>query len=96
MGVSLRYEAVMHPCKVNMGELVTGLVIYVDCTNFVMGNWHNFHQTYQQNSSALSTKELVTGLVICVDSAILPPVGGRVTNQFTIFTKLVSKIPQPL
>ena len=42
-----------------------------------------------------STKELVTGLVICVDLANLPWVGGRVANQITIFTKLVSKIPQP-
>ena len=42
----------MLSCEVSMADLVTGLVIHVDCANFVMGKWHNFHQTYQQDSSA--------------------------------------------
>jgi len=39
--------------------------------------------------------ELVTGLVICVDSANLPWVTGRVAVSIDKFTKPVSKIPKP-
>jgi len=46
----------MLSCEVNMAELVTGVVIHVDCGNFVMVKWHNFHQTSQQNSTALKVK----------------------------------------
>ena len=54
--IALRYVHGIFSCEVSMAELVTGLVIHVDCANFVMGKWHNFHQTSQQNSSTLANR----------------------------------------